>query len=225
MSVLANRQAFADDAADVIMDGFWQNRGYFNALFYFNYFYMTATGTITANPPDAMGNFRCPTVTWPTQANTDAAFADQLILLHKDGSIRDCGGNGRVSSIFDQYWISVHESGHGVFGLPDEYCCDGGYFSMAPVMYSSRTACQGDAANAAWRNCVSMTSSRDGRVWWRSQGDITTRLIMRNVGPVVHEAGPADWSAMSGAYSALPGSPTITQPADFAPDTWSYTVP
>lgn len=48
LSVLANRQAFVDDMADVIENAYWQNQAYFNGLFYYNYYYMTATG-VTAN--------------------------------------------------------------------------------------------------------------------------------------------------------------------------------
>lgn len=222
MSVLANRQAFADDAADAIENGYWQNQAYFNALFSFNYFYMTASGSVTANPPDASGNFVCPTVTWPAQVNTDAAFADQLILLHSN-VLRDCGGGGRATAEPTSFRTIVHETGHGMFGLPDEYCCDGGYFVAAPVMYSSQTACTGDAANASWRNCQSHTSSRNGSVWWRSQGNISTNLIMFNTGDEVWESGPADWASMSNTYTAAGAS--VSTPTVLAPGQWDYTVP
>jgi len=222
MSVIANRQTFVDDVSDVIESGYWQNQAYFNGWFHYNYFYMTATGAVTARPPDANGNFQCPTVTWPAAANTDGAFADQLLLIHSN-VLRDCGGGGRATAEPTSFRTVVHETGHGIFGLPDEYCCDGGYFSMAPIMYNSQVGCTGDAANAGWRNCVSHTSSRNGSVWWRSQGGVTTNLIMFNGGNEVWESGPADWASMSGSYQGL--GATVGAPSVFAPDRWDYNVP
>jgi hypothetical protein len=224
MSVLANRQNFVDDMTDVIENGYWQNRAYFNGLFRFNYYYVTVSGSVVPRTPDAMGNFRCPTVTWPAAVNTDGAFADQLLLIHSN-TLRDCGGGGRATAEPTSYRTIVHETGHGLFGLPDEYCCDSFYSEVRPVLYSTGNACTTDANNASWRNCTSFTSSRDGSVWWRSQGNITTNLIMLNGGNEVWESGPADWFVMDSAYGTLPGSPNITPPADFAPARWSYTVP
>ena len=224
MSVLASRQAFVNDLARVIENGYWQNRAYFKGWGLYNYFYMTASGSVVQRTPAPDGSFRCPTVTWPAQVSTDGAFADQIVLIHMN-DLRDCGGGGRATAEPTSFRTIVHETGHGLFGLPDEYCCDGGYFSMAPVMYSSQASCTGDAANAAWRNCQSHTSSRDGSVWWRSQGNITTNLIMSNAGAEVWESGPADWAVMDAAYRGLSGSPVVTAPAAFAPARWSYTVP
>jgi hypothetical protein len=224
MSVLANRQAFVNDLAQVIENGYWQNRAYFNGWAHYNYFYMTASGSVTERAPAPDGSFRCPTVTWPAQVGTDGAFADQIVLIHKN-ELRDCGGGGRATAEPTSFRTIVHETGHGLFGLPDEYCCDGGYFVKSPVMYSSLAACNGDAANAGWRNCQSYTSSRDGSVWWRSQGNITSNLIMRSAGDEVWESGPADWAVMAAAYHTLSGAPVIGAPATFAPAHWSYTVP
>lgn len=224
MAVLANRQAFIDDLADVIENGYWQNRAYFNGWGFYNYYYMTAAGSVVESPPGPGGAFVCPAVTWPAQVNTDGAFADQIVLIHRN-ELRDCGGGGRATAEPTSFRTIVHETGHGLFGLPDEYCCDGGYFVMPPVMYNTQASCLGDAANAGWRNCQSHTSSRNGSVWWRSQGNITTNLIMRNTGDEVWESGPADWAVMDAAYRGLTGSPVVTPPAEFAPARWSYTVP
>jgi hypothetical protein len=155
--------------------------------------------------------------------DTDGAFADQIVLIHQN-ELRDCGGGGRATAEPTSFRTIVHETGHGLFGLPDEYCCDGGYFVMAPVMYSSQASCTGDAANAGWRSCQSHTAT-SGSVWWRSQGNITTNLIMRNTGNEVWESGPADWAVMDAAYRTLPGSPVVGVPDDFAPAQWSYAVP
>lgn len=224
MSVLANRQAFVNDVARIIENGYWQNRAYLNGWGLYNYFYMTAAGSVVERPPAEDGSFRCPQINWPAQVSTDGAFADQILLIHQN-ELRDCGGGGRATSEPTSFRTIVHETGHGLFGLPDEYCCDGGYFAASPVMYATRAACEGDVANAGWRACQSHTSSRDSAVWWRSQGNITTNLIMRNGGTEVWESGPADWAVMAAAYRGLAGSPVVTAPATFAPDRWTYTVP
>lgn len=222
LSVLGNRQAFVNDMTDVIENAYWQNRGYFNGLLHFNYYYMTAAGSVVERTPDADGNFRCPTVTWPTQVSTDAAFADQIVLMHQN-DLRDCGGGGRATAEPTSYRTIVHETGHGLFALPDEYCCDSSYREVVPVLYATQNSCNNDPVNASWRNCVSFVSSRNGSTWWRSQGSINTKLIMLNGGSEVWESGPADWEVMEDRYDDLGAN--ITPPADFAPASWSYSVP
>lgn len=50
---------------------------------------MTASGTAAA---PASGNI-CPSVTWPDEADTDAAFADLILLIHTN-TLRDCRWEG-----------------------------------------------------------------------------------------------------------------------------------
>lgn len=229
LSVLANRQAFIDDLANLIENSFWQNQGYYFNLALFNYYYMNVSGSVVANPPDAAGNFQCPTVTWPAAVSTDAAFADALLLIHSN-DLRDCANpsSGRATTEPTSFRTAAHETAHAIFGLPDEYCCDGGYFAATPVMYSSQASCTGDAANAAWRNCVSITSTRDGSTWWRSEGGVTGSALMISGGDTVWEFGPGDWAAMDAAYQSLPGScgPGCTgDPSVIAPANWDRPPP
>jgi len=224
MTVLANRQAFIDDLTNLIENSFWQNQGYYFNLAYFNYYYMNESGSVVERPPDADGNFQCPTVTWPDEVGTDAAFADALLLIHTD-ELRDCAApsSGRATTEPTSFRTTAHETAHAIFGLPDEYCCDGGYFAVAPVMYTSQSNCTSDAANSAWRNCVSHTSTRDGSTWWRSEGDITGSALMIGATNTVWEFGPGDWAVMDAAYQGLPGScgpgctgdPTVVAPANW----------
>lgn len=229
LGVLANRQAFVDDLADLIESSYWQNQGYYFNLAHFNYFYMNVGGSVTARPPAADGSFRCPTVTWPAQVGTDAAFADALLLIHPN-VLRDCANpaSGRATTEPTSFRTAAHETAHAIFGLPDEYCCDGGYFSVAPVMYSSQNACINDAANSAWRNCVSHTSSRDGSVWWRSEGGISTNALMISGGVTVWEYGPGDWQVLDAAYQGLPGTcgaACTGDPNVVAPTNWDRPPP
>jgi hypothetical protein len=177
----------------------------------FNYYYITESGS--AAPPTSG---ICPNVTWPAEVDTDGAFADLVLLLHPN-PLRDCRWGRKATSEPTSYRTVVHESTHALFNIPDEYCCDGGYYSAPPVLYTSQAACTSDAANAAWRNCQSFMAS-NGTTWWRSEDSITD--IMSGAGSTVLEAGPADWAIMESVLDALGGSGT---PSVFAPAAWDHT--
>lgn len=210
LTVQANLQAFYDDIEEVIEEGYWQNNAYYVNIGRFNYYYMTVAGS--AAPPTTG---ICPTVTWPAQVDTDAAFADLVLLLHPN-PLRDCRWGRKATTEPTSFRTVVHESSHALFNLPDEYCCDGGYSALSPVLYTSQANCTGDAANAAWRNCTSfVATSGAGATWWRSENGTTD--IMSAGGSVVVEAGQADWAVMNGVLSALGATST---PSVFAPTAW-----
>jgi hypothetical protein len=228
-TVLANRQAFVDDLTNLIESSYWQNQGYYFNLAYFNYYYMNVSGSVVPRAPTSAGVFRCPTVTWPTALGTDGAFADATLLIHTN-TLRDCANpaSGRATTEPTSFRTAAHETAHAIFALPDEYCCDGGYSLLPPVMYTSRASCTGDAANSAWRNCGSITSTRDGRTWWRSESNITNSALMVNVGATVWEFGPADWVVMDAAYQGLPGgcgASCTGDPSVVAPANWDRPLP
>ena len=207
-SVLANRQAFLDDLGDVVDTGYWQNQMYVRNVHLTNFFYMTASGTVSA-PSSGI----CPTVTWPSQVNSDAAFADLVLLIHTN-ELRDCRWGRKATSEPTSFRTIVHESSHALFNLPDEYSPDGGYYEVKPVLYDTSNECTTDEANAAWRNCVSFTST-SGTNWWRSEDSTTD--IMSGGGSVVLEFGQADWVV---ARNVLDDFGTPSAPTVFAPNTW-----
>lgn len=211
LAVQANLQAFFDDIEEVIEEGYWQNNAYYVNLARFNYYYITESGS--AAPPTTG---ICPNVTWPAEVDTDGAFADLVLLLHTN-TLRDCRWGRKATSEPTSYRTVVHESTHALFNIPDEYCCDGGYYAAAPVLYTSQAACTGDPANAAWRNCQSFTAN-NGTAWWRSEDG--TVDIMSAGGATVLEAGTADWAIMDSVLTALGGSAT---PSVFAPASWDHT--
>lgn len=211
LSVQANLQAFFEDIELVIEQGYWQNNAYYVNLVRFNYYYITEAGSAAA-PTSGI----CPSVTWPAEVDTDGAFADLVLLLHTN-PLRDCRWGRKATSEPTSYRTVVHESTHALFNIPDEYCCDGGYYSAPPVLYTSQASCTADAANAAWRNCQSFTAS-NGTTWWRSEDSITD--IMSAGGATVVEAGPGDWAIMDSVLTALGGSNT---PSVFAPASWDHT--
>lgn len=210
----ANRQNFLNDVADLIDTGFWQNAVVGANLGLFNFWFSTAAGGDVEPPTSGI----CPRVTWPNLA--DAAFAELVVIVHRETEVRDCGGGGRASARAGggREWIAVHESGHAAFGLPDEYCCDGGYWNISPILYNSQTACTSDPANAGWRNCRSFTAS-NGTTWWRSEDNNID--LMRDAGPTVWEFGPADWVIVRNVLNGLPGA-TVNAPSVFAPTNWDW---
>jgi len=211
LSVVANRQVFLNDVANMIDTGFWQNNGIVNNLGLFNFWYTTVTGNVG---PPAAGR-TCPTVTWP--ALPDAAFAEVKVLLHTN-VLRDCAGGSFVTSEPTSYRTVVHEANHGAFGLPDEYCCDGGYWNIPPILYNSLAACNADPANAGWRNCQSFTAL-SGTVWWRSED--ATVDIMSSGGGTVWEYGRADWVIARNVLTGMPHA-IVNDPSVYAPDLWDW---
>jgi hypothetical protein len=214
---LTYRQAFYDDVADLIHEGFYENNAIVTNISLFNFWYMHTPGTVSA--PSAVRD--CPIITWPSL--TDAAFAELVVIVHRNTAVQtDCGwpSQGRASARAGtgNQWLVVHEAMHGAFVLPDEYCCDGGYDHIPPILYNSQNSCDNDPDNAAWRNCQSFTDDW-GRVWWRSE-DMTVDL-MSAPGPPVHELGHADWVVVRRVLAALPGV-SVLDPSVFAPDTWDW---
>ena len=64
--------------------------------------------------------------------------ADVILFLHK-AALQDCKEGAKISSEIDYDKTLVHESGHGLFGLRDEYqICDGSYFPSKPDQVCQR---------------------------------------------------------------------------------------
>jgi len=206
MTVVANRQTFLDDVADLIDTGYWQNNGLAVNLHLFNFWYMTLTGDVQPSTDT------CPTVTWPSL--TDASFAEVIILVHPN-PLRDCRWGNKATTEPGSYRTVVHESSHAIFNLPDEYPPDGGYWNMYPILYSSETDCNNDPANAAWRDCQQVGTTG----WWRSEDNII--CIMSSGGATVWEYGHADWVVVRSVLVSLPGA-SVNDPDVFAPDPWDW---
>lgn len=107
-------------------------------------------------------------------------IVDAGAIVHVN-ALRDCGGRppGGIFSIgVGANQTLLHETGHAVFDLADEYCCDGGYWQASPHgnMFPTQAACQASATSHGWPttdcnqlstpNCGGGTSS----TWWRSDG-------------------------------------------------------
>lgn len=104
-------------------------------------------------------------------------FADSKGVLHNE-SLRDASWRwGGILGLFAQCGcftatrgsglpaLAMHEMGHNLYGLADEYCCDGGYGADAPYknVWGSMEECQTEAAVSTpvtWSgsNCTAITS-------------------------------------------------------------------
>jgi hypothetical protein len=207
MNDVTARQAFVDQVELLIQSGFEMNQAWSLNADEVNYWYMTRSGDVQP------GSGICPSVSWPNLG--DANFAEVIVLLHPN-QLRDCAVGTRVTSEPTSFNTIVHEASHAVFGLPDEYCCDGGYWNVPPVLYPAENTCLNDSASGAWRQCQSVVSSA-GPVWWRSED---TRCDIMACGSVaVQEYGPGDWVIAQQVLSGLPNA-SITAPSVYGPTDW-----
>lgn len=220
LSVLSARQAFLDDVATMVYSGYWDNNMFAFNLPLFNFWYTTATGTV--DPPNSG---ICPRTDFPREIRTEAAFADLYLLVHQD-TLRDCRNGKKATTEPTSFGAVVHESGHALFDLPDEYCCDGGYGKLHPVMYGELRGCERDADNASWRDCFRFRSERGpigflNRDWVRSEGDPdVNRNIMTSGGTSGREFGPSNWAVIEEVL--LEVNSNVTQPRVFAPESWEW---
>jgi len=80
-----------------------------------------------------------------------SAVGDTIAFLHQT-DLRDYRSGNRMSSEIDYDKTLIHESGHALFNLMDEYCCDSSYSQQdcVPNIWSSLAACQADAPNLGY---------------------------------------------------------------------------
>jgi hypothetical protein len=123
-------------------------------------------------------------------------FADSHVLLHNK-VFRDCQNPDlrTFSSFAHNPGTILHESGHGLFGLADEYCCDGGYFQTAtnPNIYLKRQPppppvrlrCADDAPNLGRTAADCRDFSEDIPFWFDtdwSTSEPATDDLMADIG-------------------------------------------
>lgn len=111
---------------------------------------------------------------------------DVIAILHRT-RMRDCRIGRRFGSEIDHDKTLIHESGHALFNLSDEYCCDTSYprQQCVPNIYRSLQACRADAPNLGVpaSNCTQLSKGRRTLQLWRIDHDDTNGCIM---GPAQH---------------------------------------
>lgn len=117
----------------------------------FNFWYYDSASATDVGNYEEMCKFHLPQDFWD-----EAAFADMPVILYTEPG-RACSSGSLISSGFHPRTL-VHETGHHIFGLGDEYCCDGGYSSRRNI-WSSLTSCQDNSlsykagVSQCWNYC------------------------------------------------------------------------
>jgi hypothetical protein len=132
-----NRSLFINDAWGLIRNGYFNNTLLNSERDKFNFYVHEGTGDYEEV---------CDHWTLPSGYAEDCPFADATAIIHRDDE-RDCAHGTTFSSQWSGNRTVVHESGHALFGMRDEYCCDGGYgqSESMPNVFESLPACQGYA--------------------------------------------------------------------------------
>lgn len=147
-----NRAQFLADVQQVITRSYLRSDPFRTNIARFNFYTYTEEAAVAEDfvfSPPASG---C------TVFDDATTFADSIAVLHRN-DFRDWSSSGCSRRVFTSEPVSyrtfVHESGHSVFGLADEYCCDGGYWEAGtnPNIFSSLSGCRNYAdSNGLDRN-------------------------------------------------------------------------
>ncbi len=134
-----NVDLFKSDIMNLIENGYYKSSEIANNKCKFNFYYHPEDG----NYVEVCSKWDLPASFWK-----DCSFADTAAIIFKGGD-RACS-----STVFSaprgSPKVVVHETGHNIFGMADEYCCDGGYWQPSPGqpnIYTSKAACQSMSSN------------------------------------------------------------------------------
>ncbi len=135
----SNMNKFKEDAFNLISEGYYKSAEISASKCKFNFWYHPQKG-------DYVGT--CQKWDLPSTFSTDCPFADSAAIIFQGGD-RACSADV-FSAPDDNPVVVVHESGHKLFALADEYCCDGGYWQDLPLVniYHSQAECQQSSSNA-----------------------------------------------------------------------------
>jgi len=130
---------FFADIKRIIYDGYFNNTAYNESSCKFNFYYYPQAGEYKEV---------CEAWDLPSGFEEDCSFADSAAIVFKS-SKRACSGGSVFSTPGYSPKVVVHETGHRIFGMADEYCCDGGYWQPSdpyPNIYTSLYQCQAKSA-------------------------------------------------------------------------------
>ena len=176
----------ANDLFDLIYEGYFTISWFIDFQYMFNFWIatdMTANGNL--DPSDTRG--LC-SRDEPNRFKKRWAYADAAGIVHRDVCRDNAGSPGTFTIEVDAGRLQVlaHETGHRPFGLADEYCCDGGYFSSKspvfsndynppfPNLYKTEDRCRDDAINRIFSaDDCRLLRDEDGKDWWIGEADYT----------------------------------------------------
>lgn len=106
----------------------------------------------------------------PSNLRRDYLFAQVAGIVHSSVCRDNAGAyEFTIETQPGRLEVLAHESGHKPFGLPDEYCCDGGYYTLPKFssLYVDQPACWSGAVALGFdpEACTAFTDV-DSDDWW-----------------------------------------------------------
>lgn len=143
--------AFRDAVRDLIVNGYFSAPEISDAGCLFNFYYF-----------DGVGDYEpvCAKFDLPADLANHCAFADSKAIVFTGGG-RACSSGSVFSTQPGGVHVVLHESGHNLFDLSDEYCCDGSYWQAAsgqPNAYETLATCVAGSNTPA--NCLNFCPER-----------------------------------------------------------------
>ena len=172
---MPNYRAFTDDMQALVLPLFYTDTNQFSAWTrtWKNVFNLWA-GPNGANGEGCMRTFNAP-------ASTVMSVFDGTAILHRN-AFRDCasislgGGSGTTqTNLPDASWVLLHEAGHFLFGLGDEYVGGGNASISSPRnVYGSEATCQSNSTinSLPSAQCVQIGTSST----WRNDNGVATTM-------------------------------------------------
>lgn len=194
-----NMAQFYSDITNSIKNGYYASDPIFKNRNKFNFYYFKNTVNVGTKTITGVSGTLCD---WSAPSGwSSVTFADSGAIIHRF-DCRDSAGGGLFSSEWNSYRTLVHESGHSIFGIADEYCCDSFYFepSPNPNIWDSRTKCRNAASANGWdpNDCVQLTSGTSSINWWKSDPEPD---IMKSGGGTVWDFNRADMKNVNWLFS------------------------
>ncbi len=175
--------AFLRDVALLLKGGYFSIPWFARNQSYFNFWLAKDTANSGPDPDDDDPDDGISCLNeGPERYGEDYAFADSSAIVHRTA----CRDNARSTGLFTvemelrRLTVVAHETGHKPFGLADEYCCDGGYYSRVSGdppfhnMFKNEDDCAAGAQDRGYDAslCRGFTESHeDNDDWWLFEPD------------------------------------------------------
>lgn len=160
----AGRKKLAAEVRQLVVDGLLAHPAFQQRSNRFNIFIGTEGASLVSTDS---GGERTDRIVPPPNLSKLYAVADVIGYVHqlpfaswRDRASFAASGIGYLTINHQASGTIVHELGHALFGLSDEYCCDGGMIEVDwphPNLFKDEPACT--AANAAGGTCVQLVGS------------------------------------------------------------------
>jgi len=162
---------FIRDVRNLVYEGYFRIPWFIEHQDMFNVWLGKDFGTAEpdpddTDPSDGISCLREP----PPNFLRDYLFAQVAGIVHSTPCRDNAGSNSfTVETQPGRLQVVAHEAGHNPFGLPDEYCCDGGYYTVPRFssLYVEEPACWSGATMLGFdpSACTAFTDV-DSDDWW-----------------------------------------------------------